>query len=176
MDGRSGMRAADADREATAERLRVALEEGRLGLHEYDERLGRAYGAKTYADLDEVVADLPGPAPAQRAAVAPAAPPPAPPAATGAGAPVVDSGRGTGWLLAIWSPWLRVAAILTAIWLFASLGSGHLGHYWPAWAIGPWGFFLLMRTVGGHDHGWRPAERRVRARRDRARRDRRRRH
>ncbi|NES30716.1 DUF1707 domain-containing protein [Micromonospora terminaliae] len=159
------MRAADADREATAERLRAALEEGRLNLHEYDERLGRAYGAKTYADLDAVVADLPGPAPAQRAAVAPAAPA----APTGTGAPVVDRGRGSGWLLAIWSPWLRVAAILTAIWLFASLGSGHLGHYWPVWAIGPWGFFLLMRTVGGHDHGAHPAKRRDRARRDRRR-------
>lgn len=166
MDGRSGMRAADVDREATAERLRVALEEGRLGLHEYDERLVRAYGAKTYADLDEVVADLPGTTPAQRAAVAPAAPP----APTGAGGPIVDSGRGNGRLLAIWSPWLRVAAILTAIWLFASLGSGHLGHYWPVWAIGPWGFFLLMRTVGDHGHGRRPAERRGRARRDRRRR------
>ncbi|WP_246835392.1 DUF1707 domain-containing protein [Micromonospora sp. MH33] len=166
MDGRSGMRAADADREATAERLRAALEEGRLDLHEYDERLVRAYGAKTYADLDEVVADLPGTTPAQRAAVAPAAPP----ATTDAGGTVVASGRGAGRLLAIWSPWLRVAGILTAIWLFASLGSGHLGHYWPVWAIGPWGFFLLMRTVGGHDHGWRPAERRGRARRDRRRR------
>ncbi|MFC0031102.1 DUF1707 domain-containing protein [Micromonospora chaiyaphumensis] len=167
MDGRSGMRAADADREATAERLRVALNEGRLDLHEYDERLVRAYGAKTYADLDEVVADLPGTTPAQRAAVAPA-PPSAPVGAVDA--PVGERGRGTGWLLAIWSPWLRVAAILTAIWLFASVGSGHLGHYWPVWAIGPWGFFLLMRTVGGHDHGGNAAERRGRPRRDRRRR------
>ncbi|MET8834715.1 DUF1707 domain-containing protein [Micromonospora sp. NPDC004540] len=162
MDGRSGMRAADADREATAERLRAALEEGRLNLHEYDERLGRAYGAKTYADLDEVVADLPRTTPAQHAAVAPAAPP----TATGAGGTVAESGHGTGSLLAIWSPWLRVAGILTAIWLFASVGSGHLGHYWPVWAIGPWGFFLLMRTVSGHGQGWHPAERRGRARRD----------
>ncbi|MFE9688518.1 DUF1707 domain-containing protein [Micromonospora sp. NPDC005806] len=170
MEGRSGMRAADADREATAERLRVALEEGRLGLHEYDERLVRAYQAKTYDELDEVVADLPGTTPAQRAAVAPSAPS-APPAATDAGGTVVDSGRGTGWLLAIWSPWLRVAGILTAIWLFASLGSGHLGHYWPVWAIGPWGFFLLMRTVGGHDQGWRHStERHRKDRRDRRRR------
>lgn len=157
------MRAADADREATAERLRVALEEGRLDLHEYDERLVRVYGAKTYADLDKVVADLPGTTPAHRAAVAPAAPP----GVNDAGGTVVAGGRGAGELLAIWSPWLRVAGILTAIWLFASLGSGHLGHYWPVWAIGPWGFFLLMRTVGGGHHGWRPAERRGRARRDR---------
>ncbi|WP_414685456.1 DUF1707 SHOCT-like domain-containing protein [Micromonospora robiginosa] len=74
MDGQREMRAADRDREAIAERLRVALEEGRLGLHEYDERLARTYGARTYGELDEVVADLPGPAPAERSAVVPAAP------------------------------------------------------------------------------------------------------
>ncbi|MEU7616671.1 DUF1707 domain-containing protein [Micromonospora rifamycinica] len=72
MEGRDGMRAADTDREATAERLRVALEEGRLDLHEYDERLQQTYGAKTYAELDTVLADLPGPASAQRSALAPA--------------------------------------------------------------------------------------------------------
>ncbi|WP_413231969.1 DUF1707 SHOCT-like domain-containing protein [Micromonospora rifamycinica] len=79
MDGRERMRAADTDREATAERLRVALEEGRLDLHEYDERLQQTYGAKTYAELDTVLADLPGPASAQRSALAPAGPGPGAP-------------------------------------------------------------------------------------------------
>lgn len=164
---RGAMRAADADREATAERLRVALEEGRLDLHEYDERLGRAYAAKTYAELDAVLADLPGPTPAHRAAVAPAAPP-APPAAdvTGAGGGTVDdTGHGGGRLLGVWSPWLRVAGILTVIWLISAVGSGEMGNYWPAWVLGPWGVLLLLRTAGGHDHGaWRH-ERRSRRRR-----------
>ena len=53
------MRAADADRERVAERLRAALEEGRLDLHEYDERLQGAYAAKTYGDLDALLTDLP---------------------------------------------------------------------------------------------------------------------
>jgi hypothetical protein len=57
------LRAGDADRERVAERLRTALDEGRLNLHEYDERLRDAYGAKTYADLDKLLADLPGVAP-----------------------------------------------------------------------------------------------------------------
>ncbi|MFG2057792.1 DUF1707 domain-containing protein [Micromonospora sp. NPDC048930] len=150
---RGGMRAADADREATAERLRVALEEGRLDLHEYDERLVRAYGAKTYAELDAVLADLPGPTPAQRAAVAPVTAPPAPVA--DAGGKAVDTGHGGGWLLGVWSPWLRVAGILTVIWLISAVGSGDMGHYWPAWVLGPWGVLLLLRTAGGHDHGAR---------------------
>jgi hypothetical protein len=41
------LRAGDADRERVAERLRLALDEGRLNLHEYDERLQEAYAAKT---------------------------------------------------------------------------------------------------------------------------------
>ena len=55
----AALRAADADREAVAERLRVAASEGRLELWELDDRLGRAYRAKTYSDLETLVADLP---------------------------------------------------------------------------------------------------------------------
>jgi Domain of unknown function (DUF1707) len=51
-------RAGDADREAVAERLRIAAGEGRIDLTELDERLGRAYGARTYRELDGLVADL----------------------------------------------------------------------------------------------------------------------
>lgn len=169
MERQGEMRAADADRKATAEQLRVALEEGRLDIHEYDDRLLRAYQAKTYDELDAVVVDLPGPAPAQRAAVTPATPPSSPAAPAGRGQ-VVGAGRGSGWLLGIWSPWLRVAGILTVVWLLGTLGSRHLIYYWPAWALGPWGAVLLMRTVGviGGDGGY-SAERR-RDRRDRRRR------
>ena len=55
----AAIRAADADREAVAERLRIAASEGRLVLWELDDRLGRAYSAKTYGDLETLVADLP---------------------------------------------------------------------------------------------------------------------
>jgi hypothetical protein len=52
-------RAADADREVVAERLRIAATEGRIELWELDDRLGQAYRAKTYGDLQTLVADLP---------------------------------------------------------------------------------------------------------------------
>nr|WP_230414830.1 DUF1707 domain-containing protein [Micromonospora tarapacensis] len=78
MDGQDGMRAADSDRQAVAERLRVALDEGRLDLHEYDERLQRAYAARTYAELDALVGDLPAPAGAVPAPRAAGAVPPVP--------------------------------------------------------------------------------------------------
>jgi hypothetical protein len=55
------MRAADADRERVAGLLRRAHEEGRLDTAELEERLERCYGAKTLAELDVLVNDLPRP-------------------------------------------------------------------------------------------------------------------
>jgi hypothetical protein len=52
-------RAADADREAVAEKLRNAAAEGRIDFEELDDRLGQAYSAKTYGQLRALVADLP---------------------------------------------------------------------------------------------------------------------
>ena len=52
-------RAADADRETVAERLRIAAGDGRIDLAELDDRLTRAYTAKTYGQLQALVADLP---------------------------------------------------------------------------------------------------------------------
>ncbi len=53
------MRAADADRDRVAEFLNTAYIEGRLSKDEYDARLERALSARTYAELDQVVTDLP---------------------------------------------------------------------------------------------------------------------
>jgi len=55
----AAQRAADADREAIAERLRIAAGEGRIELWELDERLGQAYSARTYGELATLVEDLP---------------------------------------------------------------------------------------------------------------------
>jgi Domain of unknown function (DUF4190)/Domain of unknown function (DUF1707) len=53
------MRACDADRERTADLLRSAFVEGRLNQDELDQRLGRVYSARTYADLAVQTSDLP---------------------------------------------------------------------------------------------------------------------
>jgi hypothetical protein len=53
------MRASDTDRERVADQLREAAGHGRLTMDELDERLERAYGAKTYAELTPLVRDLP---------------------------------------------------------------------------------------------------------------------
>jgi hypothetical protein len=55
------LRAADADRESVAEFVREQHLAGRLDTDELQERLDRCYAAKTYAELDDVVADLPVP-------------------------------------------------------------------------------------------------------------------
>jgi Domain of unknown function (DUF1707) len=55
-----GVRAADADREAVADRLQAAAREGRIDFAELEDRLGRAYGARTYGELEALVTDLPG--------------------------------------------------------------------------------------------------------------------
>jgi DUF1707 SHOCT-like domain/Domain of unknown function (DUF4190) len=65
------MRAADADRDRVAGILSTAYSEGRLSLDEYDARLASALSARTYADQDHIVTDLPA---AQEAAPSPAAP------------------------------------------------------------------------------------------------------
>jgi len=53
------LRASDSDREHAAERLRQATAEGRLSADELEERLEALYGARTYGELDALLADLP---------------------------------------------------------------------------------------------------------------------
>jgi hypothetical protein len=67
MARRAILRASDADRESVAERLRQATAEGRLLASELEHRLGAALSARTYGELDELVADLPRDAAARRA-------------------------------------------------------------------------------------------------------------
>lgn len=54
-----GWRPSDSDRQRVADRLRQAVDEGRLDLHEYDQRLRASEQAPTMAALERVVADLP---------------------------------------------------------------------------------------------------------------------
>jgi uncharacterized protein DUF1707 len=58
---RATLRASDVDREHVTERLRQATGEGRLATEELEQRLEAALCARTYDELDVLVADLPGP-------------------------------------------------------------------------------------------------------------------
>ena len=59
------LRASDADREATADRLRQHHIDGRLDQDEFQARLNRCFAAKTVGELAELTRDLPAD-PAQR--------------------------------------------------------------------------------------------------------------
>ncbi|CAM5424035.1 hypothetical protein SALBM135S_08884 [Streptomyces alboniger] len=82
------LRASDADRDRTADILRDALAEGRLTAEEHSERIDGVYRAKTMAELDPLVGDLPAahgrPGAAQAPDPAPSRPSP------GAVPPVAD--------------------------------------------------------------------------------------
>jgi hypothetical protein len=88
MDGTPELRVADTDREQVAERLRRAAGEGRLTVDELDERLDAAFAARTRAELDRLVADLPAD-PNPGAAARPL--------------PVVPGEGGTKWIVSILS-------------------------------------------------------------------------
>jgi hypothetical protein len=55
----SSMRAATADRERAVDVLKAGFTEGRLTQDEYNDRMGRAYTARTYGELTALTADLP---------------------------------------------------------------------------------------------------------------------
>jgi hypothetical protein len=55
----ASMRASSADRERAVDVLKAGFTEGRLTQDEYNDRMGRAYAARTYGDLAALTADLP---------------------------------------------------------------------------------------------------------------------
>jgi fatty acid desaturase len=58
--------ASDTERERVAEALRAHAAAGRLEAEELEQRLERAFSARTRADLVPLVADLPAPSPRPR--------------------------------------------------------------------------------------------------------------
>jgi len=70
-----GIRASDAERDATVERLSRAAGDGRLTLDEFSQRMEQATAAKTRAELDRLVADLPAEPAVAGALAAPASAP-----------------------------------------------------------------------------------------------------
>jgi Domain of unknown function (DUF1707)/Domain of unknown function (DUF4190) len=67
---REKMRASDTDRDRVTDLLNAAYSAGRLSKDEYDTRLENAFAARTYADLDQLVSDLPVTRAAMKPAVA----------------------------------------------------------------------------------------------------------
>ncbi|GIH17946.1 DUF1707 SHOCT-like domain-containing protein [Rugosimonospora africana] len=144
------LRAADEDRQWVADRLRIALDQGRLRLAEYDDRLRLAYAATTYAELNALLDDLPSPAAAAASAVTPApqhAPEPSTPS-TSPGPSGKPYKRMPTALMVLWTIWGGVVAINLVVWLLVMVGTGEAIYPWPMWVAGPSGAALLAVTVG----------------------------
>ncbi|GIF06203.1 DUF1707 SHOCT-like domain-containing protein [Actinoplanes siamensis] len=131
------MRAGDSDRQRVADQLKAALDEGRLDLNEYDERVQRAYAARTYGDFDGLLDDLPGAVPVQHAQMQPHTPPPAPRQPMPV-KPEQHHGRHT------FGSALTAFLVCTLIWAITSFTSGHAYYFWPAWVLIP----VVITAVG----------------------------
>jgi hypothetical protein len=56
---RSRLRASHADREQVIDVVKAAFVQGRLAKDEFDQRIGRVFASRTYADLTSLTADIP---------------------------------------------------------------------------------------------------------------------
>jgi hypothetical protein len=136
--GPESLRAGNADRERVVAHLNGAFAEGRLDVHELDERVAAAYAAKTIGQLRPLTADLPiSAAPAPRPAPPPARPAPAEPE------PVSDrQGRRAAVAGA-----LGLFLVNVLVWAAVSLGTREWVYFWPVWTAIPL-VFAVANLVG----------------------------
>lgn len=142
------IRASDADRDRIAEALREHHATGRLNMEEFQERLDRAYAAKTLGELAELTGDLPAidlyqlPIPADRRAAPP-----------GYRRQLQVPGRLSPVWRAAWASWASLSLLLFVIWLLVGAG-----YPWFLWPVGTVGALMAARWISGappHDRGWR---------------------
>ena len=155
MPGDPRMRASDADRERTTSLLREHHAQGRLTAEEFNDRLDRAFAAKTLGELDALLADLPGidlyRLPAAGIRPAPPGARPRAPRAGGGGSAVSRRGDGTvsPQRVATWVTWGAISSLLFVAWLGLGLIDG--GAAWLPWfllVVVPWGIAIARRP--GH--------------------------
>jgi hypothetical protein len=155
-DKRQRMRVSDSERQAVVEVLKQALDDGRLKMDEYVERMEKAYEALTIGDLEQLHDDLPTGAPASPAIPAPApapapapqpvylvnSPPPVPP-------PTPHPGlRGAyvdlpGGLRVLWTILFAAVAINVVVWVLVGVTTASFPYPWPLWVAGPAGAALF---------------------------------
>ncbi|ADH68697.1 DUF1707 SHOCT-like domain-containing protein [Nocardiopsis dassonvillei] len=161
------MRASDAERDLTVDRLTTAFVEGRLDHEEYDRRVGLALGAVLLGDLRPLTADLPASpsavhgVPGARQGADPLSDPLSGSARADPGSgrdrrdgrepPDADDlsllGAPWGEWGDEWRWWTGVAVILTSVWGVVSLMGGELVPYWPLVPLGIWAAVLLASAI-----------------------------
>lgn len=114
MSDLSSLRVADTDREQLIDELREHAGAGRLTSEELEERIGKAYGASTRADLDALRADLPVSSTSVKIAL------------------IKRKSHLRRRLVQEAGGSLGVSLLSVGIWL----ASGPAGSFWPGWVIG----------------------------------------
>jgi Domain of unknown function (DUF1707) len=151
------IRASDDDRERTVALLREHHAAGRLTVEEFNERMDKAYAAKTLGDLDELMTDLPAidlyrlpdaSLPPHYRRQIPGA---GFQAAAGAGGLAWGHGRFSPVWAAAWVSWFSVTLLCFVMWALS--GAGYL---WPLWIAGPWGAIMIGRWISGSHPGGGP--------------------
>lgn len=132
------LRVSDGERQAAADRLRTAHDEGRLDFAEYDNRLAQAYASVTYGDLDRLFADLPVRVPAL----------PAPVPAVRTPRAEVDTRQAFARLPLVlrilWINYAFVVVVNLTVWLL--VGGG---YFWPMWLAVPGVVLVGVTAVAG---------------------------
>jgi len=136
------LRASDSDRQAVTDRLTKALDEGRLNLHEWDERVASAYRSTTYSELALVCADLPDDGRSM----------PPQPVSAPVKRPVAEESSGVIsdlplWVKILWTVWFTAVLINLVVWALVTMHSGHK-VFWPMWVAGPPGAALFGLSAG----------------------------
>jgi len=121
------LRVSDAERAVVQERLRKAVGDGQLDLHEFDVRVQSAWSARTRGELVRVTADLPEP------------PPPPPPPAKRRVFSNDDAGTAMRVLTIIAT---CAVAVNFAIWATICLATGQFIHPWWLYVAAPPGAVL----------------------------------
>jgi Domain of unknown function (DUF1707) len=125
----SGLRASDAEREQVIGILKTAFVQGQLSRNELDVRAGRAFAARTWADLAALTADV-------SARPAPAQPVPEPPAKARPRAAKAATGDRRGLI----APALFAASLAVASggFVYGALLLAMAGMvYFAAWLVPP---------------------------------------
>jgi hypothetical protein len=129
MTSNRAMRASDEDRERIATALGGHYAAGRLTLEEFQERLDRAYAAKTFGELADLMTDLPGTDLRQLRGQRGDSPPLPEPRAPG-----TIQARDAS-LIVFWRIWFAVAISVFVLWLASGA------------AAGPWLFLAAIGLV-----------------------------
>jgi hypothetical protein len=128
------LRVSDVERAAVQERLRRAVGDGQLDLHEFDLRVQSIWAAKTRGELVRATADLPEPLP-----------PPPPPAPRQV---FSDTDGGTA-MRVLTTIWACVVAVNLVIWATVSLATGQFLHPWWLYVAGQPGAVLGVLYAAG---------------------------